>query len=661
MKDDALSESTLAHFRLKWATLSSTCWTDLGTTMDRLKDSLQHFLPTNMAKDLKVLAALLLIMNYKHVLSHPSTLPVEYLICTLAAMSFWMVWRFLQSPSPSGSLAAAHDTCVIPSGLGPRFFESSTTHARLYPTRHSFAYSYLMVGIPIGRRGSVGSILASDPVDGGTRSRQQKWFFSVHADDYLEKSHCVDGLRGKLRAFLKSHDVSLEGYPYAYLVTAPRFCGFSFNPVSFWYLYDQNKHLNAMIVEVNNTFDERRMYFLPGERKADEGPSSASSRKFHNQWDKDFHVSPFNDRDGSYSLSAIDPFEHCATTDNRIDNTIVLNSPEGKPKIVTRIFSTHPGIDPVTMSVFQSARFIARWWWVSFMTNPRILREARVLWVKRLQVFYRSEVLISSIGRTETAEETKIEGFFCRLLQRLVDVSKREITYSPAAGPERGRAVTIRPMETSSAEPESEPQPENHPLDIKIMTPAFYAEIARDPDVRRTLDRLCFDAAPGQAMVHVSDLAGFRQLLERFGAHLYQRQEHSCRESYYDLNNSLRPGDSMFRIAVKALRGTAPTASAADDSVINFDAFVQASFPQAEACTYAETCLKILLADRLALGYTRLLAFYADSVWFIALLATCLQINGLFIHRTTECDLWNLMILGSELGMVCVSGTLRGW
>ncbi|RYZ78991.1 MAG: DUF1365 family protein, partial [Proteobacteria bacterium] len=38
-----------------------------------------------------------------------------------------------------------------------------------------------------------------------------------------------------------------------------------FNPVSFWYIYDGDAQLKYMILEVNNTFDERRLYLLrPG-------------------------------------------------------------------------------------------------------------------------------------------------------------------------------------------------------------------------------------------------------------------------------------------------------------------------------------------------------------------------------------------------------------
>ena len=59
-----------------------------------------------------------------------------------------------------------------------------------------------------------------------------------------------------------------------YLVTAPRFLGYAFNPVSFWYLYSEKMNLKAMILEVNNTFDERRLYLL---RQTSEGDDLSQS------------------------------------------------------------------------------------------------------------------------------------------------------------------------------------------------------------------------------------------------------------------------------------------------------------------------------------------------------------------------------------------------
>ena len=186
-----------------------------------------------------------------------------------------------------------------------------------------------------------------------------------------------------------------------------------------------------MILEVNNTFDERRMYFL----KATEAESGASgsrdetvveevddddSQEQHSldqklkgrltqSWPKDFHVSPFNSRKGAYSLSANDPFfPHLSSRAGTaiVDNTITLSSSKQHPKLIARVFSSTDSIDPYKLERWDTLQFIAAWWWVGLVTFPRIAREAAKLFFRKgLHVWYRPEVLKDSIGRNETQDE----------------------------------------------------------------------------------------------------------------------------------------------------------------------------------------------------------------------------------------------------------------
>ena len=139
--------------------------------------------------------------------------------------------------------------------LKPCMISCGTPHPRPFPAKLSFPHSYQCAGIPVGRHGAAGTILSAE-------SDTRKTWFRVVAEDYLERGNHKDGLAGKPRDYLFSQSLAPERFLYAYLVTAPRFLDFSFNPVSFWYLCDSNRSLAAMILEVNNTFDERRLYFM---------------------------------------------------------------------------------------------------------------------------------------------------------------------------------------------------------------------------------------------------------------------------------------------------------------------------------------------------------------------------------------------------------------
>lgn len=99
------------------------------------------------------------------------------------------------------------NACEAPpeSNLQPLLFPARTTHTRLFPKKHSFSYSYLLVGIPVGRRGTVGSIFAIDlPLVLSLKSIFQRPWFSVEAEDHLERGRKDLGLQGKLRLYLKS-------------------------------------------------------------------------------------------------------------------------------------------------------------------------------------------------------------------------------------------------------------------------------------------------------------------------------------------------------------------------------------------------------------------------------------------------------------------------
>lgn len=192
-----------------------------------------------------------------------------------------------------------------------------------------------------------------------------------------------------------------------------------------------------MILEVNNTFDERRIYFLKDTgpdngvfRDEDEDPvtgkddQSGSQRqnppcekipgRFVNTWPKDFHVSPFNSRKGAYSLSANDPFfPHLSSKAGTalVNNTITLSSSKQHPKLIARVFSSSDSIDPYKLEGWDTFKFVAVWWWVGFVTFPRIVREAGKLFFRRkLHVWFRPEVLKDSIGRNETEDEKYSHG-----------------------------------------------------------------------------------------------------------------------------------------------------------------------------------------------------------------------------------------------------------
>jgi len=99
-----------------------------------------------------------------------------------------------------------------PAWTGPGkvlLFPARTTHARMFPTKHSFSYSYLVVGVPVGWQGTAGGMVSVGIDKGWSLSSwlslkpwARRGWYTVNPGDYLERGKAELGLRGKLDAYL---------------------------------------------------------------------------------------------------------------------------------------------------------------------------------------------------------------------------------------------------------------------------------------------------------------------------------------------------------------------------------------------------------------------------------------------------------------------------
>lgn len=96
-----------------------------------------------------------------------------------------------------------------------------------------------------------------------------------------------------IRAILDTHGLP-EADGEIIVLTLPRFLGYAFNPVSFWFCLDQQGALRAVLADVSNTFGERHRYLCHhDDRRPILGNEWLEVRKI-------FHVSPFMEVKGSY-------------------------------------------------------------------------------------------------------------------------------------------------------------------------------------------------------------------------------------------------------------------------------------------------------------------------------------------------------------------------
>lgn len=108
------------------------------------------------------------------------------------------------------------------------------------------------------------------------------------------------------------------------MLTNVRYFGISFNPVTFYYCFDKQEELVAIVAEITNTpWDEKHSYVLPiGINQHDMAYQNKGSNKHIFDFHKNFHVSPFNPMEMEYRwvFSEVNRQLH-VHMDNYMDNT----------------------------------------------------------------------------------------------------------------------------------------------------------------------------------------------------------------------------------------------------------------------------------------------------------------------------------------------------
>ena len=97
-----------------------------------------------------------------------------------------------------------------------------------------------------------------------------------------------------VRQVLAAHQI--DSVTTIEILAQPRVLGYVFNPVSFWLCRDADQALITVIAEVTNTYGDRHSYLC---RHDDLRPITAQD---HLKSSKIFHVSPFQQIEGSYTF-----------------------------------------------------------------------------------------------------------------------------------------------------------------------------------------------------------------------------------------------------------------------------------------------------------------------------------------------------------------------
>ena len=224
----------------------------------------------------------------------------------------------------------------------------SLFHQRLSPVAHRFTYPVYFYGLRLSELPDLHRRVRGFSHNGRN-------VVSLRDADYLRAGPgtLVEKLAEHTRA-----DGIVADPARTLLFTSARFFNYVFNPVSFYFGLNDDDTPAWALAEVNNTFQDRHVYWLP--RLEFDGTGWTARRP------KDFHVSPFNDLEGEYA------FRFQLRPDRVVFEVDLFK--QGQPFLRTSL-SGRP--QPFTTGALW--RTLARFPLGAALTFPRIVAQAAVL------------------------------------------------------------------------------------------------------------------------------------------------------------------------------------------------------------------------------------------------------------------------------------------
>ena len=182
---------------------------------------------------------------------------------------------------------------------GSCIYECKLKHVRTKPKENRFTFSVFMFYIDLDEL---------DKISGFSFFSVNRWnIFSFYDDDHFKflkqkgisekiakenvdfhKEKYSGSTKDKMKTMISELKLGFEPHKI-FLLTNARNFGYVFNPVSFYYCFDNRGKLRAMFSEVNNTFGEQKMYYTI--------IRDPDKKIFTDKQRKNYYISPFVDYD----------------------------------------------------------------------------------------------------------------------------------------------------------------------------------------------------------------------------------------------------------------------------------------------------------------------------------------------------------------------------
>ncbi|MEZ5076669.1 MAG: DUF1365 domain-containing protein [Solirubrobacterales bacterium] len=247
-------------------------------------------------------------------------------------------------------------------------YEGWVRHRRFEPLEHEFRYRLFLMYLDLGE---LPAVLDPFPLFSARRPAPARFRRADHLGDPSRPlAECA-------REAVAAETGSRPPGPVR-LLTGLRYFGHAFNPVSFYYCFDNEaERVEAVVADVENIpWGERHAYVLGrGER---EGPVLSG------QLDKALHVSPLMGMDQTYAFRATEPGEQLAV---HIESRPRRDGAPSAPGSPAKSFDATLSLRRRELSRARLAALLARYPAASLQTVAKIYAQALRLKLKGARYF----------------------------------------------------------------------------------------------------------------------------------------------------------------------------------------------------------------------------------------------------------------------------------
>jgi uncharacterized protein len=258
-------------------------------------------------------------------------------------------------------------------------------HERLKPKRNAFNYSIYLWYIDLDEINKLSelklfsyngnNIFSLFDKDHFKFIDQKKQIISKEKISYEPSKYKGKDLKNKIKVMVEELNLGFEPEK-VFLLTNLRQFGYVFNPVSFYFCFDEKGACRAIFSEVNNTFHDQKMYFT--------NIKNPDSKIYKDEQRKNYYISPFIEYDSDL---------HWEFTIPQDDFLIKINSVKGDAILKTALRGKRRELTNSAL-IYLIFGYPLKNLMIIFLIHYQALK----LWIKKVP-FYKKESTDKEIER----------------------------------------------------------------------------------------------------------------------------------------------------------------------------------------------------------------------------------------------------------------------